>query len=140
MGNGIILTRDISYIFTEMYGGEERRGEEASLKEHFLARQIALLQSKAPNNLRLVPQGKTCEKKTWKKNLQILVIELETVYVCRVIFQLKDELMQIPGAERNMFPQSFCCNPGRCRHKEHVFIPREARTENINSYIPAKGN
>ena len=78
MGNGIILTRDISYIFTEMYGGEERRGEEASFKEHFLARQIALLQSKAPNNLRLVPKGKQLVEKTMKKNL---FIELETVYV-----------------------------------------------------------
>lgn len=61
-----------------MYGGEERRGEEASFKEHFLARQIALLQSKAPNNLRLVPKGKQLVEKTMKKNL---FIELETVYV-----------------------------------------------------------
>ena len=139
MGNGIILTRDISYIFTEMYGGEERRGEEASFKEHFLARQIALLQSKAPNNLRLLPyRGKTRGKNHGKKPLGPSYRVGDSL--CRIIFRLKDEQMQIPGAERNMFPQSFCCNPGRCRHKEHVFIPREARTENINSYIPAKGN
>ena len=61
-----------------MYGGEERRGKEASFKEHFLARQIALLQSKAQNNLRLVPKGKQLVEKTMKKNL---FIELETVYV-----------------------------------------------------------
>ena len=118
-----------------MYGREERRGEEASFKEHFPARQIALLQSKAPNILR---RGETSGETPWKKPLAPSYRVGDSL--CRVIFRLKDEQMQIPGAERNMFPPSFCCNPGRCRHKEHVFIPREARTENINSYIPAKGN